>query len=405
MSARSYFPFFNWTIRQLTGCWARRIYIAIILIVLCMTSAARLRTYVMARRIQSVLHGLAEIRVDQTTEQQLLKSVPYLTRSEHEWKAGEIVQRWYVTEISNESDWLMSGLMTYGSHLLGLLGQDPESLRRLAYQLGYRYLSFDASVLVQDGRVSQVTYGLAKEWVRPREIGYIVSAKSVHGFWLPHLMGFAVTSEEDVSPQYRPGGDEKGLGVIYTTDAPPERTTRAFQLNLSCFWSLRGCDDAREIAPAVWQDIQALQAATYQQLISGKCPDSIIEGRTRYLPDLTVLLLEVTGSRRIDVNEEGSKTEDWFTDYKLIDVIRGRSAGSWNSVRLRRTIPSPMDHARTIANQIWPLTKIGSQALFFGNIGFYSCRIIPASPSALAIVRKSTIPPKRPEDEIQIGLM
>jgi len=404
MGSRRYFSFFNWAIRKLTGRWPRRICFYIILLLLCLTTAARVRSYVMARRIQAVLHGMAEIRVDQTSEEQLLKMMPYLTRSEHEWKAGEIVQRWYYTQISNESDWLMPRLMDE-SRFRSMVGRDPEWLRRLAYQFGYRYMSFDASVLVQDGRVSQVRYGLAKEGVQPREVGYIVSAKSIHGFWLPFQMGFGVSSEEDLSPQYRPSGDERSLRVTYTNDAPPELTTRAFQLDLSCFWSLRGCDDAREIAPGVWQDLQALHTEVYQQLISEKCPDSIIDGRLRYLPDLTVLLLEVTGSRRIEVNEEGSKTEDWFTDYKLIEVIRGRNATTWNNVRLRRTIPSPMDHTRTIANQIWPPTKIGSQALFFGNIYFDSCRIIPATPSALAIVRKSPIPPKRPEDQIQRGLM
>ena len=200
MSEKSYLPFFGWTIRKLTGRWARRIYFALILVVLFLTIAARLRSYVMARRIQAVLHGMAEIRVDQTTEEQLLKTVPYLTRSEREWKAGEIVQRWYYTEISNESDWLMPALITHGSRFVSVVGQDPEWLRRFAYQLGYRYMSFDASVLVQDGRVSQVKYGLANEWVRPRAVGYVVSAKSVHGFWLPRQAWFGVTSEEDMSP-------------------------------------------------------------------------------------------------------------------------------------------------------------------------------------------------------------
>ncbi len=121
----------------------------------------------------------------------------------------------------------------------------------------------------------------------------------------------------------------------------------------------------------------------------------------RYLPDISVLLLEVTGSRRIEVNEEGDRAEDWFTDYKLKEVIRGSSLGSWKNVRFRRTIPSPIDPTQTIANQIWPPTKIGSQVLFFGNLYFYSCRIIPATPSALEIVRKAPVPPKRPEDQIQ----
>jgi hypothetical protein len=349
----------------------------------------------MARKIQAVLRGLAEVRVDQTTEEQLLKTVPSLTRNEQDWKVGGIVQRRYYAEISNESDPSIFGLIAYGLDWSG----------HLANLLGYRYMSFDAVVFVQDGTVSCVNYGLAKRWGRPRQTSYIVSANSVHGFWLPGRMAFVVTSEDDESPQYRPGGDEKRLHVTYTNDAPPELTKRAFQLNLSCFWNLRGCDDAREIAPALWQDERAIQAATYQQLISEKCPNSIIDGRMRYLPDITVLLLEVTGSRRIEVNEEGSRAEDWFTDYKLKEVIRGQSFGSWKNVRLRRTIPSPMDPTREITNQIWPPTKIDTQVLFFGNLYFDSCRFIPATPSALDIVRRAPVPPKRPEDVIQTGLM
>jgi hypothetical protein len=274
-------------------------------------------------------------------------------------------------------------------------------------------MCFDASVLVQDGKVSRVRYGLAKLWVRPREAGYIVSAKSVHGFWLPHQRGFQVTSQDDQSPEYRVegkavptlDGHEKGLNVTFTNDAPPELTKRAFQLNLSCFWSLRGCSDARQIAPGLWQDAQAIQAATVERLRAGQCPDSIVEGRMRYLPDITVLLLEVTNSRRIEVNEEGGRAEDWFTDYKLKEVIRGQSVGSWKNIRFRQTIPSPDDPTRTIANPVWPPTKIGSEVLFFGNLGFYSCRIIPATPSALEIIRKTPVPPRRPEDEIPMGLM
>jgi hypothetical protein len=81
----------------------------------------------------------------------------------------------------------------------------------------------------------------------------------------------------------------------------------------------------------------------------------------RYLPDVSVLLLEVTGSRRIEVNEEGGRVEDWLTDYKLKKAIRGKSFGSWKNVRFQRTIPSPMDPTRQIANQIWPETKIGQE--------------------------------------------
>lgn len=361
--------------------------VALIFLLLVVMTTAWLRAYFMAQRIQTVLRGLAEIRIDQTTEEQLKKLVPYLIQTD--WKLGGIPHRAFYVRIPT-------------AHPLGM--------KSLMGGFAYR-MSFVASVLVQDGKVSHVEYGLANQWGWPQDAGYagyIVSARSVHGFWLPHQRGFEVTSVDDYSPQYRPSGDDKRLNVIYTSDAPPGLTARAFHLDLSCFRSFRGCDDAREISPEAWQDAQAIQSATYQQLISEKCPDSIVEGRMRYLPDMTVLLLEVTGSRRIEVNEEGGSTEDWFTDYKLKEVIRGQNfRSSWKNVRLRKAIPSPTHPSQEIANQIWPPTNIGSQVLFFGGLGFGfdSCGFVPATPSALNIVRNTPVPPKRPEDQIPRGLI
>jgi hypothetical protein len=377
MDAKTHFPFSRLIGRALTGRRARRTYVVVLFLLFLVTTSAWLRVYIMTRKIQAVLHGLAETRLDQTTEEQLMNMVPYLTQED--WRVDGIPHRRFSVRISNEEDWPI-----------------------------YGFVHFDASVLVQDGRVSHAEYGLANRWVRPLYagyVGYIVSARSVHGFWLPGPLGLEVTSVDDDSPQYRPRRYGNNLSVIYTSDAPPELTRRLFDLNLSCFWGLRGCDDGNDITPNVWRDTQTIPEASYQQLISEKCPNSIIEGRMRYLPDISVLLLEVIGSRRVEVNEEGRRTEDWFTDYELKEVIRGQSLGSWKSVRFQRTIPSPMDPTRQIANQIWPPTKVGSQVLFFGGLGFDSCRFIPATPSAIEVVRKTPVPPKRSEDRIPRGLM
>jgi hypothetical protein len=413
MSAKPHDPFFHRMVATLAGCWARRVYVAVVLLFICLTTTARLRSYLMVRKIQAVLHGLADIRIDQTTEEQLLKTVPYLVGNNYKEHVGASEERFYGVVISNEDDLIK---LTHGplSSLFQVRSSDygePLALKTLDW-LGYRYLRFEVTLLVLDGRVSSLRYGIAPQIGFPRQFFDIVSARSVHGFWLPRQMRFSVTSEEDESPQYRVKQnsvpslvkEERALNVTFTNDAPPELTKRAFQLNLSCFWSLRRCDDVREIAPGLWQDAQAIQAATYKQLISERCPDSIIEGRMRYLPDISVLLLEVTGSRRVEVNEEGGKAEDWFTDYRLREVIRGRSSGSWKNVRFRRTIPSPMDVTHTMANQIWPSTEIGTQVLYFGGLDFYSCRFIPATPSSLEIVRNKPVPTKRPEDEIPMGL-
>jgi len=398
LKAEERFPFFHWVAKTLSGRWAQRIYLAILFLLLLISTAARLRSYFMARKIEAVLQGLSEIRLDQTTEEQMTKMVPYLTVRDR--KAGGFSYRSYYVHISNESDGLPWPYAITRSYEFAL------GLGHVGDRLGYRYISFDAGVLVQDGKVSQADYGLANQWMRPQApgyVGYLITARSVHGFWLPgHL---EVSSVDDYSPKYRPRRWANSLNVIYTSDAPPELTRRIFDLSLNCFWNLRGCTDGADIAPEISRDVETIQKGTYQQLISEKCPNSIIEGRMRYLPDVSVLLLEVTGSRRLDVNEEGGRAEDWFTDYKLKQAIRGKSFGSWKNVRFQRTIPSPTEPTRQIANQTWPETKIGREVLYFGGLGFYSCRFIPATPSALDIVRKATVLLKRPEDQIPRGLL
>ena len=285
---------------------------------------------------------------------------------------------------------------------------------RFASLFGYRFISFDAGAFVQDGKVSQVSYGLSRIAVRPKAAGYIVSTESAHGFWVERWHPFTVTSQEDASPQYRiaqtlvptPAGNEMGLHATFTNDAPHELTKRAFQLELNCFWALRDCRGVNTIAPALREDAEKIKQDTYEQLISGKCPDSIVEGRMRYLPDVSVSLLQITGSRRIEVNEEGEKVEDWFTDYALKEQIRGENfEKNWKNVRFRQTIPSVDDPTREMANQIWPETKKRALMLFFGHPRFYSCWFIPATPSNLDIVRKTPVPPKGPEDRRGLRIM
>jgi uncharacterized protein YlzI (FlbEa/FlbD family) len=399
MTEKPRFPFFRWVIRTLTGRWARRIYVAVFLFTLLLTTTVRLRSYFMTRKIQAVLHGLAEVRVDQTTEEQLTKTVPYLIRSDHEWKNNGVTERWYHAQVSNESDWLWTAPFLWRIPWAG----------QIADWLGYKFIYFDAGVLIQDGKVSKVLYGLAKDWGQPRRASYIVSVESVHGFWRHRQRGFKVYSDDDESPQYRVNrwespkvhGSDQAVSVVFTNDAPSELTKRAFQVDLSCFYSFRDCGGAREIAPGIWQDAERIKESAFQRLRAGTCPDSIVEGRMRYLPDITILLLEVTGSRLVKVNEDGAEVEDQITDYKMKEAIRGQNEWSWKNVRSQQMIRSPLDPERVIVNWFKPSKEIGSQMLFFGGPYFDSCRLIPATPSALDIVRKTPAPPRRPEDDVE----
>jgi carboxyl-terminal processing protease len=64
MNVGTHFPFASRTVSKLTGRWARRIYLAILFLLLIISTATRLRSYFMARKIEAVLHGLGEIHLD-----------------------------------------------------------------------------------------------------------------------------------------------------------------------------------------------------------------------------------------------------------------------------------------------------------------------------------------------------
>ena len=246
LKAKEYFPFSHGAVRTLSGRWARRIYLAVLLFLVLISTATRLRAYFLTRKIEAVLHGLSEIRLDQTTEEQMTKMLPYL--AERDWKAGGFSCHSYYVHISNESDGLSWPYALTHSYAL------PLWPIRVGDLLGYRYVSFDAGVVVQNGKVSQADYGLANQWMRPQAavyVVYMVTAKSVHGFWLPSPL--QISSVEDYSPQYRPTRWGNTLAVIYTSDAPPEMTKRMFDLNLTC---LRECADAADIAPEISRDVE-----------------------------------------------------------------------------------------------------------------------------------------------------
>jgi hypothetical protein len=77
----------------------------------------------MARRIEAVLHGLGQIRLDQTTEEQMTKMVSYLVKKD--WKAGGISHRGYYVHVSSEAERLprivVAALTTIRSEELMLL--------------------------------------------------------------------------------------------------------------------------------------------------------------------------------------------------------------------------------------------------------------------------------------------
>jgi hypothetical protein len=419
MEVAKFFPTVVWLFRIFTGRPARRIYLALFLLLLCVPTVPRIRNAYRAWKFRKVLAGLERVKVDQTTEAELVKLVPYLSRRPSYKLADRTVETWYAVEFSNESNRSAEWLNRF------LLNTEPEhyeqSMKR-GRLLGTWFLSFGAGVIVRNGTVAWVDYGINAWGGWPRALGQTLSVESVHGPWLPYRRGFEISSIDDQNLRFRVStalgsNDEMpgdSMDVKWTPDAPPELMSHIYRIDLSCAWSLRGCISAREIAPMLWQDMETARSSAYARLTGHlPCPDSILADRVRHLPDLDVLLLEAIDPQQGDVNVKGEVSHGDYINYKLIDVVRGPNTyPSKMRLRWRQNAMSlseePSRELGTVPfglrNPLPPYPRPGDRLLFFTNLTFESCQLVPATPSALSAVRNTPGAPRLPEDEIPMGL-
>jgi len=411
--------------RLFVGHRARRVYLALFLFLFALSIGVRVRSYLLTRRIYSVLSGLDRLRVDATTEEQLLRTVPYLVREKNTLPG---TQGYYRAEISNQDDrrWLYrlpSFLSSLWPPHVDLPMKNKWDLMdlptRIAYVLGWRHVSFSAYVFVLNGTVSSTGYSIEPDVLVGYPLSYFVVARSAHGFWRNRGREQPVQNTDDESPDYRFGavagqfsllaGADSAIGVVYTATAPRDLVSRVYQVDLSCFWAIRGCGSVRQVTPFLWQDRRAIATATTRRVSSmagwsgsgNPCPDRILAGRVRTVLDLNVALLEVVNSRSERVNREGIVSEEIVTDYRLIEAIRGQPQGPWTNIRYRWTIPWPFSPRGETLNPMRPsYPKPGERFLYFSGASFDSCRIVPATPSAESSVRSAVPAPRRSEDDI-----
>ncbi|MGH9740722.1 MAG: hypothetical protein ACRD51_00035, partial [Candidatus Acidiferrum sp.] len=389
--------------------------LAVCFILLVLAIAPRLNEYLMARKFQAVLAGLQNVRVDETTEEDLERSVPYLKLVGNGSDYGLPRERWYAVEFTNEPSYLRF-LRFFSDHQW----LPKSSALRWADWLGFHYMSLDAGAVLLDGKVSSVNYAVASEDTAPRVLGNIVSIRSAHGYWLEHRLPVWVSSAEDQSPDYRikettrrPSGGktiESSLEISYSLDAPPTGIEHAFQADLGCFWSYRGCRNGREILPLVWQDRNSINAAALARLESANpCPDSVLEGRVRSLPDVDVYLAAVFNSRA--GWNEGADGELYWTPtseyyYRVLEVLVGEFEPRRDRPFLHTfKIASPVNPKQELSDPSVAEVQASERMILFGNDEFESCSIVPATDSAEAAVRAAVLPAKRREDQIVTGLM
>lgn len=316
-----------------------------------------------------------------------------------------LLRSYYVT-ISNEANWTRFGNFAsrYSSVRYSVGGGPRGWLLSLANLLGYRYIGFGAGVVSLNGKVSRVSYGIADYLVFPRQLGMMLSVQSTHARWAPYQRNFQVSSTDDENLQLRIKANDQHLSVSYAFDASPSLTSHAFSVNLRCFWGLLGCRGGGQVAPLLWQDKMRLDTATLERLKSKQpCPDRILAGRLRYLPDMGVLLFEAKGFKTEYVNEEGMSVPEIWTNYKLVEVLRGRSSQPAELMRSSQTIPYPSDYDRRLPNMGLQWAYEGQRVILFSGLNFDSCRVVAATPSVLSVIRATEIAPRRLEDQVLLG--
>jgi hypothetical protein len=371
-----------------------------------------------------VLTGLGQVRVDQTTEEQLMKAVPYLVPNDPQSPALPVGHRSFRVDISN-ADYYYGWARLIPAVVLSLWPVHDSNFPvknkwnvltfpfKVAYAIGWRHLSFSAYVTVLKGTVWSTGYNLEPDVLIGYPLSYFVAVHSVHGLYRDRgSRPVPVHSTDDERPEFRfgavadrfsmLGGPDSAIGVAYTTDAPRDLIDHAFQVDLHCSWGLRGCDSVRQVVPLLWKDRQTIEETTSARLRSADpCPDQVLAGRVRYLLDVNVALLEVVNSRSEEVNAEGDQSGEIVTEYRLKEAIRGNPKGPWIGMRHMWTIPSPASTGGQIPNPMQPsYPKPGDQFLYFSGGTFDSCRIVPATPSAEAAVRTAIPAPRRMEDDI-----
>jgi hypothetical protein len=419
--------------RRISGRRARRVYSALILLCVVLSCSLRFRSYLLTRKIQAVLAGLAQVRVDQTTESQLLKTVPYLVLDRGINRDGGVERYYFAAFSNNEEGQSLEELK--GPGIGPAMPRLPAFLYRLwlapfelsiqnkwaalslplkvAYVLGWRHLAFVASVRVLDGVVSGTSYRIEPDVFVGWPANYLVVVRSAHGFWITHSVPVPVASTDDESPDFRfiagafssfPSANAK-IGVAYTPSAPRELVSRVFQVDLSCFWGMRGCDSVRQVVPLLWAARQAVVARAAARLASqNPCSDQILTGRVRTLPDLHVVLLNVANARSVETDHEGGRAREIVIDYRLQGVIRGRPEGPWTEAHYGESVPKSLAPEWEQANPLLPLhPKPGDKFLYFIGARFESCRIVPATPSAESAVRDALPATRRKGDEVVLG--
>jgi hypothetical protein len=400
MVLSDHLPTFVWLWRRMTSIRLRprRIALCFATFLVIVALAPRIASGIFEYRVLEIVNGLAQIRLDQTTKAELLKTVADLKPGTSSY--GKCPEE---ECFSNETYIWSSSFGAMEDYFFGRWVTQGRFHSKVGYWLGYRVTRFSADVELSEGRVHKLYFSLMVSngnlWI---DRTVLVNVSGIQGFpfgrvlWSVNERDFSdgrLPEVEDESPDYRvtsipiwkgPANAMVGLSVAFTPGAPAQLARHAFELQLNCIWRLNGCTSTRDLLPLAWEDKLRIESAALARMKSSNpCPDRILPRRARDSPD--IILAEVT--RLLPSDKNDLLGECRRADFRLVQVLKGKLNRKLEGVLLPIRIGTQDPNLR-IPNPVIPYVRPGSKLLMFSE-NYEPCQIVAATPSALGTIQSA----------------
>jgi len=207
----------------------------------------RIESAIFHWRFHSTLKKVAGIKLDETSDRELLQRIPSLSLEPLEQQARDTELRRCSSVDGDVENGFLIKLVTIGH---------GQPIDRLLSTIGHRFHRFGVTALIQNGKVVKIGYFLWLDDTRNHNmyqgIGIDVAQYS-HAGWEAVRDKNAISYAE-LAPYVETvasNAPENVLHILTTSDTPDPLKRATFEVRLACLYSFTGCQNTREILPEV----------------------------------------------------------------------------------------------------------------------------------------------------------
>jgi hypothetical protein len=214
----------------------------------------RIDSLLFQRRVNLLLSRMAQLRLDNSSEEQLFSRLPELRPFQPEStkqpiRQGDLEQYAFIDTNMNHGLLVMT---------LWKLHMESDATFNCLFLLGHRLHRFDASAGLRDGKVVRVTYDLRME---NGESHGLYDGVGIHfrmlspGGWIPGEDRAVGPTYKDVSPyaeSVASNAPENAIDLTLASNAPTGLVRAAFDPRITCLWKLGICHNTKQILPGIW---------------------------------------------------------------------------------------------------------------------------------------------------------